>query len=83
MPNLEELRKNYPELKKKLKKTQGANSQNIIPEIFIWPATLSLIHKSKRGCITYKTRQKGVLVPWREHKAIKHTSSALEFTKVL
>ena len=31
----------------KLKKTQGANSQNLIPEKPIWPATLSLIHKSK------------------------------------
>ena len=34
----------------KLKKAPGANSQTLIPEKPIWPATLSLIHKSKRGC---------------------------------
>ena len=34
----------------KLIKTQGTNSKNLILEKPIWPATLSLINKSKKGC---------------------------------
>ena len=62
MLTLEEVRKNYHvnlhfldyyRLQsdiEKLIKTQGTNSQNLIPEKPIWLATLSLIHKSKKGC---------------------------------
>ena len=62
MLTLEEVRKNYrvnlhfidyyrlQSGLRKLIKTQGTNSKNLIPEKPIWPATLSLIHKSKKGC---------------------------------
>ena len=62
MLTLEEVRKNYHvnlhfidyyRLQSglgKLIKTQCTNSENLIPEKPIWPATLSLIHKSKKGC---------------------------------
>ena len=69
MLTLEEVRKNYHvnlhfidyyRLQSglgKLIKTQGTNSKNLILEKLIWPATLSVIHKSKKVVKTSKTKK--------------------------